>query len=120
MVMTPASGFEMPEAASRNVTFGPAATGGGTAAPGGEGAPPVCPGPRLAGAAEGPALAPGSSLSVSRRMSLMLSTRVSQNLLLCWFLTDTVDVFEFAPPAPPPPAPPPAAPLETMLPATLT
>src|SRR5215510_7589508 len=86
MLRIPVSGLAITEAASRNVALGVADAGAAAAA----GAPGV------AGAvvdATGAAAAAGSTLSVSRRISLMFATSVSQNLLADTELMVAVELF---------------------------
>src|SRR2546423_670343 len=104
MLRMPVSALAMTDAASRNSLVA-AATGTGAAA----GAPPGAAGwigaagavvERAAGWADVPA---GSTLSVSRRMSLTFATKVSQNLFAETELIVESELFE---PPPPPPEPP--------------
>ena len=95
MLRTPASGFAMTDAASRNSTVA-----GGD----GAGVAPWAPATAVAaGAAAGTAapVAIGTILSVSRRMSLMFAIRVSQNLLAESVLMIEIELFCAGPAVPP-------------------
>jgi hypothetical protein len=99
MLRMPVSGLAITEAASRKVAAGAAA---GVA---GVGAAPGCAGAVVEGAAAaGCAAAPGRTLSVSCRISLMLAISVSQNLLAEIELMVAVELF-CAPACWPEPAP---------------
>src|SRR5688572_10929741 len=87
MFRTPVSGLEITDAASLKVVTGIEAAGAaGAVAPG-------CAGAVVEGAGCGCCAPAGSTLSVSCRISLMLATSVSQNLLAETELTTAVELF---------------------------